>query len=75
MVFFARLVGNFEVADDITPINIENFRLISSTHAVQLLSGSLISRCIIMCMWCLVQSFLLYSEHILGVSWNILRYA
>ncbi|CAO1947684.1 unnamed protein product [Urochloa humidicola] len=25
MVFFARLVGNFEVADDITPIKIENF--------------------------------------------------
>ncbi|VAH55202.1 unnamed protein product [Triticum turgidum subsp. durum] len=25
MVFFARLVGKFEVADDITPINIENF--------------------------------------------------
>jgi hypothetical protein len=25
MVFFARLVGKFEVADDITPIKIENF--------------------------------------------------
>lgn len=25
MVFFARLVGHFEVADDITPIKIENF--------------------------------------------------
>lgn len=25
MVFFARLVGNFEVADNITPIKIENF--------------------------------------------------
>uniref|UniRef100_A0A0E0DYV6 Peptidase S9 prolyl oligopeptidase catalytic domain-containing protein n=1 Tax=Oryza meridionalis TaxID=40149 RepID=A0A0E0DYV6_9ORYZ len=25
MVFFARLVGNFKVADDITPIKIENF--------------------------------------------------
>lgn len=24
MVFFARLVGNFKVADDITPIKIEN---------------------------------------------------
>jgi len=25
MVFFARLVGKFEVADEITPIKIENF--------------------------------------------------
>jgi len=25
MVFFARLVGKFNVADDITPIKIENF--------------------------------------------------
>uniref|UniRef100_A0A453R3V8 Peptidase S9 prolyl oligopeptidase catalytic domain-containing protein n=1 Tax=Aegilops tauschii subsp. strangulata TaxID=200361 RepID=A0A453R3V8_AEGTS len=25
MVFFARTVGKFEVADDITPIKIENF--------------------------------------------------
>jgi hypothetical protein len=25
MVFFARLVEKFEVADDITPIKIENF--------------------------------------------------
>jgi hypothetical protein len=25
MVFFARLVGKFKVADDITPIKIENF--------------------------------------------------
>ncbi|GMN24702.1 hypothetical protein TIFTF001_040611 [Ficus carica] len=25
MVFFARLVGNFKVADEITPISIDNF--------------------------------------------------
>lgn len=25
MVFFARLVGNFNVADDINPIKIDNF--------------------------------------------------
>lgn len=25
MVFFARLIGHFEVADDITPIKIDNF--------------------------------------------------
>ena len=25
MMFFARLVGKFEVADDITPIKIDNF--------------------------------------------------
>lgn len=25
MVFFARLVGNFKVADEITPIKIDNF--------------------------------------------------
>ena len=25
MVFFARLIGHFDVADDITPIKIDNF--------------------------------------------------
>jgi len=25
MVFFARLIGHFDVADDITPVKIDNF--------------------------------------------------